>query len=134
MAVLSIPWATGIGMLSFAAPSGSQINPLIAAALSWLVMVTLGSCALALMTRFELEQLLGVPVVGLVVLSVLVPRLFRAMFPHISTETVQRLLSRPGAFLIVAALLAIGSAAVVATAFQFTKQALASYQRDAAMR
>src|ERR1019366_8109956 len=92
VAVLSIPWAVGVGAVAFTVPTIASLNPVGVAILTWLAMLLLGASATALLTRFELESLLGAPVIAMVIAVVLVPRAVHALIPGMTKETVLRLL------------------------------------------
>ena len=97
MAILSMPWAIGVGAISVALPSPVPLNVVIVTAAAWLLLTTLGATATAFFTLFELEQLLGAPLFAMIVLAVLVPRAIRWMFPSASADVVWSLLRRPAA-------------------------------------
>jgi hypothetical protein len=134
VAVLSMPWAITVGAASFALPPTTSVNPVSVAILTWLAMMLLGACGTALLTRFELESLLGVPAVMTVIAVVLIPRAVRVLFPGFTQEAVLRFLQTPAApfVLALALLLAVGIAGTVA--FGVTTRGFANYRPDSARR
>jgi hypothetical protein len=132
MAAIAVPWAVAIGVVSFALPAPVPLNPVAAGVLSWLMMLVLGACGVALMTCFELESLLGVPVVGLLLVVVLVPRVFRALFPAVTRDTLVTFVQRPVAPVVLAVSLLALVAVVGALAFGAATRGFARYRADSA--
>lgn len=127
-AILAIPWAIGVGVLSAALPSPTSVNLVIVITASWLILTALGAIATAFFTLFELEQLLGVPLFAMVVFVVLVPRVVRWTFPNMSAELVWGFLRQPTApmLLTVAALAAVVIIGVIS--FAATERGFANYR------
>jgi hypothetical protein len=128
VAVLSIPWAAAVGAAAFTVPTITSLSPVGVAILTWLAMLLLGACGTVLLTRFELESLLGAPVVAMVIAVVLVPRAVHALIPGLTQETVLRLLQRPTAPFVLSAVLLAVVGIVGAVAFAITSRAFASYR------
>jgi ABC-type transport system involved in multi-copper enzyme maturation permease subunit len=134
MAVIAVPWASAIGAVSWALPPTVPLNAAAVAALSWLAMLVLGACGVALMACFELESLLGAPMIALVLAIVLVPRVLRALFPAVTRETLSGLAQQPAAPVAVAAALMLLLGAVGAVAFAAATRGFARYRTDPARR
>ncbi len=134
MAVLAAPWAAVAGMVSFALPVAMQVNPVAVTVLVWLAMLLTGACATAAFACFELETLLGAPVVGLVITFVLVPRVVRALFPEFSGAAVLRFLQQPAAPIVVAVCLIAVGGVVGAIAFEVATRGFAKYRADPVRR
>ena len=134
MAVIAGPWALAIGAVSLALPAPVPLNPPAVAIVSWLVMLLLGACGVALMTCFELESLLGAPLIAMVLVVVLVPRIGRALFPEVTRETLVALAQRPSAPVVLATALLVAVGLVGATAFGAATRGLANYRADSARR
>lgn len=134
VAILSIPWAVAIGAAAFTVPTVASLNPVGVATLTWFAMLLLGACGTALLTRFELESLLGTPVVAMVIAVVLVPRMVHALFPGLTQETLLRMMQRPAAPFVLSAVLLAAVAIVGTVAFVITSRAFASYRPGQAIR
>jgi hypothetical protein len=134
MAVAAAPWAVAAGIVSLALPAVAQVNPVAMVVLTWLSMLLLGACGVAAMTCFELETLLGAPVVGVVIASVLVPRAVRALFPGFTDQAALRFLQQPAAPLVIAVCLLVVIGVVGTIAFEMTTRGFANYRADAARR
>jgi hypothetical protein len=134
MTVLAAPWAIAAGAVSIALPAVALVNPVAVAVLIWLSMLVLGACATAAFACFDLETLLGGPVVGLVIVFVLVPRAFRAVFPGATREAAIHFLQQPAAPLIIAVCLLAAGGVVGATAFEMAARGFANYKADPARR
>jgi hypothetical protein len=128
MAIVSVPWAVGVGgvFANLHLPATPNM-PLVILAW-WLVLTMMGAIATAFFALFDLEQLLGAPLFGIIVLSVLVPRAARVVFPNVSAEVLLRFLRQPTApFVITGATLA----AIVVTclaSFAATERGFANYR------
>ena len=134
MAVLAAPWAVAVGAISLAFPMPAQVNPAAVVILAWLAMLLLGACAVAAFASFELESLLGAPLVVLVIAFVFAPRVVRAVLPGASGESALRLLQQPAAPLIVAVCLLTVVGVVGAAAFGMTTRGFANYKADPSRR
>jgi hypothetical protein len=134
VAILSVPWAMGVGALSFALPAPIPLNPAGVAILAWLALLMLGACATALLARFDLESLLGAPVVAIVIAVAVVPRAVRLLMPAITREAFMAFLRQPSAPLVL--MFSFLAAAVVtgAAAFGITSRAFANYRPDSTRR
>ncbi|MFI5233795.1 MAG: hypothetical protein ACHQSE_14950 [Gemmatimonadales bacterium] len=119
---------------SLALPATAHVNPVVVVVLTWLAMLLIGACTVAALTCFELESLLGAPLVGLVIAFVLVPRAVRALVPAVTGEAVVRFLQQPAAPLLVAACLLAMGTLVGAMAFGMTTRGFANYRTDPARR
>ena len=115
-------------------PTVASLNPVGVATLTWFAMLLLGACGTALLTRFELESLLGTPVVAMVIAVVLVPRMVHALFPGLTQETLLRMMQRPAAPFVLSAVLLAAVAIVGTVAFVITSRAFASYRPGQAIR
>jgi ABC-2 family transporter len=134
MAVLAAPWAVAAGIVSIALSPVAQVNPVAVTVLVWLATLLLGACATAAFACFDLETLLGAPVVGLVIVFVLVPRAVRALFPEFSGAAALRFLQQPAAPIVIGVcLLAVGGV-VGAIAFEMATRGFANYKADPARR
>jgi len=134
MAAIAMPWAFAVGAVSWLLPATVPLNPAAVAALSWLLMLVLGVCGVALMTCFELESLLGAPVLALLLIGVLVPRVSHALFPAITRATLIGFAQRPEAPFVLAVALIVLAGAVGAVAFGATARGFGSYRADSARR
>ena len=134
MALLATPWALGIGALSIMSPPPGSLGPGSIAVLAWLAMLLLGSCSIALFARFELEQLLGAPIVVLVILTVLLPRAFHTLLPGLDSEEARRLLLLPHAPAMLTLALTAGLGALGWIAFAMTRSGLAEYGPGSSVR
>ncbi len=134
MAALAAPWAVAAGAASLALPVVAQVNPVAVAVLAWLFMLLLGGCATAAFACYDLETLLGAPVVGLVIVFVLAPRGFRALFPGVTRESAIHFLQQPAAPLVIAVCLIAILGAVGAVVFAMATRGFANYRADAARR
>jgi hypothetical protein len=134
VAVLAIPWAVGVGAASFTLPVMVSLNPVGVAILTWLAMLLLGACGTALFTRFELESLLGAPVVAMVISVVLVPRVVHALIPGITQESLLRFLQQPTTPLVLATVLPAAVGIVGAVAFGIASRGFATYRPDVTHR
>jgi hypothetical protein len=128
VALLAIPWATGVGVLSATGPAIGALNPVGAAVLTWLTMVLLGICATALMTRYDLETLLGAPIIAMAIVVVIVPRVVHSLIPGITPETALQLLTRPAAPPLLATALLVAIGAIGTVAFAVTTRGFANYR------
>lgn len=134
MAVFAAPWAVAVGVVSLALPAIARVNPVAAAVLAWLALLLIGACGVAAFACFDLESLLGAPLVGLAIAFVLVPRAVRALFPAVTGDAVLRLMRQPAAPLVIAVcMLAVGGV-VGAIAFGMTTRGFANYRVDPARR
>jgi hypothetical protein len=133
-ALLSLPWAIGVGLLAFGLPSGFPLNPLGVAALAWVGMVFLSAGGSAVLARFDLERVLGAPFVAVVLALVIFPRVFHSIFPGMSLDVVLDILRRPSAPVLCAVGLLSVLAACALTALEITSRAFASYSRDTTRR
>jgi hypothetical protein len=134
MALVALPWAVGVGLLSPFVPSFGVVQPAALAITIWLVLVMLGSCAIALMTCFDLESVLGVPLISGVILLVLVPRASRALFPELTADAFLRFAGRPEAPAILMGGLLVALAAIGAAALKVTERGFAGYRPNTASR
>jgi hypothetical protein len=134
MAVIAAPWAVAIGAMSFAVPAVPRLNPIAVTVLCWLAMLVIGACAVALMACFDLETLLGAPIVVLVISFVLVPRAARALFPGVTDESALRMLEQPAAPLVIAICLLTTGAVIGTVAFAAATRGFAGYRADPARR
>lgn len=129
LAVLTIPWAVAVGALATRVPQSAALSPAGVVVLAWLTMLSLGSIATALFICFDLETLLGAPVVGLIIAVVLIPRIARALLPQVTAELLLRFLSGPSAPLILAAVLLLVAGGVTTASFALSVRALGSVSR-----
>jgi len=127
-----VPWAVGVGALSLAVPAIGVLNPVGVTALTWLAMFLLGSCAAALLTRFDLESMLGAPLVAMVILLVLVPRVVHALIPGMTAETVVQFLARPSAAFVLGCGLVVVVGAIGLAAFVVAERGFANYRANTA--
>jgi hypothetical protein len=128
VALLAIPWALGIGALSIAVPAPVTLNPVVIAWLAWLAMLLLGAGATALFATFDLESLLGAPVIAMILALVIVPRLVRALFPALTPATVMQWITKPASSLMLASALVLISLAVGTIAFAITARGFANHR------
>jgi NADH:ubiquinone oxidoreductase subunit 6 (subunit J) len=112
----------------------ASLNPVGVAMLTWLAMLLLGACGAALFTRFELESLLGAPVVVMVIAVVLVPRVVHALIPGITQESLLRFLQQPTTPLVLATVLLAAVGLVGAVAFGITSRGFAIHRPDVTRR
>lgn len=134
VALLAVPWAVAVGALSFALPAPIPVNPAAAALLTWFALLILGACATAALARFELESLLGAPVVALVIFVALVPRALRALMPGLSPEALVEILRQPRAPLLLALVLVAVAGGTCTIAFEMASRAFARYEPDSTRR
>jgi hypothetical protein len=134
VAVLAFPWAVGVGALSLVVPATASLGPIAVAAFTWFVMTSLGACATAMLTRFELETMLGAPLVAMVIAVVLVPRAVHALLPGLTRESVVLYLQRPAAPLVLGLLVLSAVAALGIAAFRMTVSGFARYRPGADAR
>lgn len=126
--LLAIPWAVAIGAFCLSRPFSIPLNPLAVAVAAWLAMLTLGAGATAIFSCFDLETLLGAPVIVLVLTLVIVPRVVHALFPALTAATMLRSLASPAAPMLVAiaALALVGLTGAIA--FAATVRGLARHR------
>lgn len=130
MAVVSAPWSTGIAVLSLAVPTPLPMNFVGVAAVSWLVLTMLGAAATAFLTLFDLEQMLGAPVVGLVLAVVLIPRAAHWLIPGLSAASLLSLLNEPAAPVLLFGALMATVATVWLLSLAATTRGFARYRRS----
>ena len=128
VAILTIPWAVAVGAASLSMPMITSQNPVGVGVLTWLAMLLLGACGTALLACFELESLLGAPIVAMVIAIVFVPRMVHALIPGLTQETLLRMMQRPATPFVLSAVLLAAVAIVVAVAFAITSRAFANYR------
>jgi ABC-type transport system involved in multi-copper enzyme maturation permease subunit len=133
-ALLSLPWAFGAGLFAFRLLPGFPLNPFGVSLLAWLVLVLLSACGTAVLARFELESVLGVPFVAALIVLVLLPRALRALYPGLSADLVLEFLGRPAAPALLALALLSTFVACGAIALEITSRAFATYARDTTRR
>lgn len=134
VAILSVPWAMGVGALSLALPASIPLNPPGVAILMWLGLFMLGVGATALLARFDLENLLGAPVVAIVIAVVLLPRAARLLLPAFTREAFMAFLRQPSAPLVLMFVFLAVTVVTGATAFEITSRAFANYRPDSTRR
>ena len=134
MAIVAAPWAIAAGVFSIALPASVHVNPVAMAVLTLLTMQVLGACSVAVFACWELEALLGAPVVALVIAFVVAPRIARALFPGLTHDAVLRFLQQPSAPLVVALCLIAVGGVVGAIAFGIATRGFANYKADPARR
>ena len=131
MSVISLPWAVAIAGVSLAVPMPGALNPVAVGVLSWLAMLLLGSCGVAMMACFELETILGVPTVIMVIVVVAVPRAVRAFLPGVTEDAVVALIRQPSAPLVIALALVAAVGIVGAATFGAATRGFGRYGADA---
>ncbi|MFI5233632.1 MAG: hypothetical protein ACHQSE_14085 [Gemmatimonadales bacterium] len=134
MAAVAVPWAVAVGAVSLALPATLHMNPVAVMVLTWLAMLLIGACAVAALACFELESLLGAPLVGLVVAFVIVPRAVRALFPAVTGEAALHILQQPAAPLVIAVCMLAVAGVVGGIAFGMATRGFANYRGDPARR
>jgi hypothetical protein len=134
VALLATPWAVSVGALSCVVPAVGALNPAGVAVLVWLTMLLLGSCATALLARFDLETLLGAPIIVMVIAAVLVPRVVHSPIPGVTPDALLDFLGQPAAPLLLASALLAAVGAFGSVAFAVTVRGFAGYRRDSAAR
>jgi ABC-type transport system involved in multi-copper enzyme maturation permease subunit len=114
----TVPWAVVIGAVWLARPFSIALNPLAVFAVAWLAMLTVGAGATAIFTCFELESLFGVPIIAMLLLVVVLPRIAHALFPALTTAITIESLMRPASpsLAALAALLFVGLTGAIAFA------------------
>lgn len=133
-ALIAIPWAIAVGVLTSVMKSHGAMNPVDAAVLTWLMMCVLGGCLTAACALFDFVTLLGAPMVALVGVWILLPRVIGALFPGITEQSVVQFLNRPATpFVLAAGLVAIISA-TGSMAFAAATRGFARYRYDSASR
>ena len=134
VAIFAIPWAASIGVVSTVARTSLQLNPAGVAMFAWLVLCVLGACGTALLARYDFENMLGAPILALVIPAVLLPRAIRALMPGVTPEQALQSLARPEYRVVIAGVV-LGSMLVIGTAaFRFAERALDSYRPDSTQR
>lgn len=128
MAVLAMPWAAGVGMLSVTLRVPNLPGAMLVTLMAWLMMVMLGAIATAFFALFELEQILGAPLFAMVVFFVVAPRLFRWFFPNVSAGLVWSLVSRPSTVMLLTGAGVLIFAGLGAVSFVATERGFAAYQ------
>jgi hypothetical protein len=134
VALLPIPWVIAIGLTSYALPTLGALNPVGVAALSWLALALVGALGTALCTLYDLERLLGVPLLAFVIAVVLVPRLVHALLPRLTRTVVLQLLEQPHAALALSLLLLIAVAITGTLSFAITARGLSEYRVGISLR
>jgi hypothetical protein len=127
-AVLALPWASAIGLVSTFVPELGALNGARMAVLAWLAILLLGACCIAPFTIFDLETLIGLPFVALMLALMVAPRVVHAFLPGITQETIVQLLRRPVAPIVLSLLLMIAVAIVGAVSFAVTVRGFAIYR------
>jgi hypothetical protein len=94
----------------------------------------LGVGATALLARFDLENLLGAPVVAIVIAVVLVPRAARLLLPDFTREAFMAFLRQPSAPLVLMFAFLAVTVVTGTTAFGITSRAFANYRPDSTRR
>ena len=134
VALIPVPWAVAIGVTSAAVPAIGAVNPVVMAALAWLALTLAAGVGTALLTMYDLESLVGAPLLAFVVAAILVPRLMHALFPGITSAAVLQLLQRPAAPLAFTLVLLALVAIVGAVAFAITVRGFATYRSGGSAR
>lgn len=133
-ALFPIPWAIAIGVTSGAVPAIAALNPFGVAALAWLALALLGAIGTALCTLYDLESLLGAPLVAFVIAMVIVPRAVHALVPWITPQAILQQLQRPAAPFVLSLVLLIGVTIVGALSFAATARGFANYRPGISVR
>lgn len=133
-AVFAAPWAAGVAGTSVALPATAHVNFLAAGVLTWVALLMFGVCVVAAFACWDLETLLGAPLIVLVGVFVLVPRVLRAWFPHLTPDAALHFLQQPSALLVVALCLVAAGSFASTVAFEMTARAFANYRADPARR
>ena len=134
MALLALPWALAIGVLSNAARAIGSFSPVDAFVFAWFGMLLFGSCATALLSRYDFETLLGTPIAVMILVVAIVPRVVRLWLPALTPKSLVRILSEPYAPLAIALTLLVTVGVVGAIAFGVTARGLATYRHNPARR
>ncbi len=129
-ALTAIPWAVLAGFLALTFPPPFQMNPIGVCILAWMLFVLLGICGIAVMTRFELESLVGAPLIAMLIVFGLGPRLVHAVAPGLTAKSLLVLLFQPYAPIVIAFAMIAAIAGVGTLAFVVTERAIATYRRD----
>ena len=134
VAILPIPWVIAIGVTSVAVPTLGALNPVGVAALAWLALLSLGALGTALCTLYDLESLLGVPLLAFVIAVVLVPRVAHALLPGLTPKVVLHLLQQPRAPIVLTLVLLVGVAIAGTLSFAITARGFAKYRAGISVR
>ena len=131
MALFTLPWASAVGLLSVAVPAGYSINPVAVAAIAWLVLTLFGAIAIAVTSKFDLQSLVGGPVIVVLMLATFGPRIVRRFFPQLTPRSFLEFGRQPFAPAIVALALLFAIALTVWVAWATAVRSIANYRRDA---
>ncbi len=133
-ALIAIPWAVAVGalVLSMRLPGG--MNAFDAAMLVWLLMCLVGGCLTSACALFDFATLLGAPMIALVAVWILLPRVVGAMFPGITEQSVVQFLNRPATPLVLAAVLMAIVSVTGSIAFAAATRGFAHYRHSPADR
>lgn len=134
VALLAVPWAVGVGAFSVVVPTSIELGPVRAAMIAWLTMLVLGAIATALFVCFDLESLLGAPIVAMIVMLVVVPRVVHVFIPQITQESVLRFLAGGAASTVVVTVFFSAVLATVLASHQVSARALARYRAGPSSR
>jgi hypothetical protein len=126
--LLVIPWAVGIGAVWLARPFSIALNPLAVSVAAWLAMVSISTGAAAIFTCFELENVLGVPMIAMLITVVVVPRAVHAGFPSLTTALMLQWLTTRAAPVVLASAATLVVISVCTVAFLATVRGLAKHQ------
>ena len=130
MAILEAPWAMLAGVVAAMVPAATRVDPAAVCALAWIVALIIGACGVAALTCFDLETMLGAPVVVLVITFAVAPRIVRTLFPRVSSDAALRFLQQPTAPLLVGTCLIVAGGIVGGIALWATARAIESYRAD----
>jgi hypothetical protein len=133
-ALVAIPWAIAVGVLTFAMGPASVMNPVDAAVLTWLAMCASGGGITAASALFDFATLLGTPLVILVATWILLPRVVTALFPGVTAQTVLEFLRQPAAPLMLAIVLMVIIGVGGSIVFAAAVRGFAKYHHDPASR
>jgi ABC-2 family transporter protein len=125
--LLAIPWAVGIGAVWLWRPFSVAINPVAVTVVAWLAMVTIGAAATAIFTCFELESLLGAPMIAMLVVGMIAPRIVHALFPAVTTVLILQWLTSGATPLVLASAALLIVASIGTVAFAATVRGLARH-------
>lgn len=126
--LFAIPWAVGIGAVWISRPFSIALNPVAVAAVAWLAMLTIGASATAIFTYFELESLLGAPIIAMLLIVAIVPRIVHAVMPDLTPASVLQFLASPGMMPVLAFSFLIFVLAVVSLSLAISVRALNSFR------
>lgn len=134
MAILAAPWAIAAGVTAAMLPAATRVDPVAVCVFAWIVALIIGACGVAALTCFELETMLGAPMVVLVITFAVAPRIVRALFPRATSDAALQVLRQPAAPLLVALSLAVAAGVVCTIAYWAIVRALSRYRADPVRR